>query len=268
MEYYGILRAVVSYHLLQFAKEYAADLRKYPELLMVGPFWNFDIAIPFYEIGDKYNWYLEHAYNMEEIQFVMKKDVISKNPHRLLEFFDINFGLFNGLIPKIIKDYENAITLEDPLLNHESHYINSLAEINQISARYGFDFSAVKKPAKKKTAETENEDDFPDQFSELENMDDESEVTAYKQFSWIHGNIKKGQIYVQKTEKIEGFQTGIQLGFQSDILKNTINFFIKLNGRGKNCSSIFHQTLNRLLEGIALKRNNHFINGKIGRAHV
>ncbi len=263
LENYGVLRSVLSNHLLQFSKDYLSDLEKYPELQMIGPNWNFDATIPMCEIPKQYQWYMEHVYDLEEIQFFLSPEKIANEPHRFLEYFDINFGLFNGLIPKIIKDYENALSMPDPFTGNEDVYFQSLREINQLVSKYGLNFSsdASKNNTKSQSKSADDEDVALEEAlpGDLEELDMESSYNS--QEKWIYGNNKRGVFFLHAGEKNDKHLLLLQIGYRSDVLKNNIRFYIKFLCRGSNVDSVTHQKLNRIIEKMSSEPHCYFVNG-------
>lgn len=155
---YGLLKAIFTNHLEEFANEYQAELEKYPNLKMWDSL-NFRGNYSFIDIYRNFKWFLDYLYALDEIQFVIPMSEVIEQPGIIQENFDIAFNLFSGLFEGVIRDYKNLIEIEYAIQKEEPEIRKCLLDLQPVFENYGL----------QKTKEIDSSENDSDEVVEIGN---------------------------------------------------------------------------------------------------
>jgi hypothetical protein len=236
IENYGLLRDVFVLHLKEFAKNYATDLAQYPNLKVWDDTNNFG-RYSLLEISEKYEWYLDHLYYFNMIQFVNLIEEVNKNPLVIINNFDIAFNLFSGIFEGVNRDYTNMLDNKYLIDEHEEMLKNKLSKLNSLLEEYGL-LSVT--PTESKTSV---EEEKKDEQGGIEN----NAVLEEENSKGISGNAKTGTIYISVKEKLKGYPLQIHFVIKQNYLTNELIFSIKVNTAGYREPEI-HEKVEKVLQ--------------------
>jgi len=236
IENYGLLRDVFVAHLKEFAKNYATDIAQYPNLKVWDETNNFG-RYSLFEISEKYEWYLDHLYYFNMIQFVNLIEEVNKNPLLIINNFDIAFNLFSGIFEGVNRDYSNMLDNKYLIDEHEETLKNKLSKLNPLLEEYGL----LNAPP------PENKDIIEENKNEEQEIIENNIVVEEENVKGIIGNAKSGGVHISIREKIKGFPLLIQFLIKQNYLTNELIFSIKINTAGYREPEI-HEKVEKVLQ--------------------
>lgn len=246
LEKYGLMLDVFCRHLKDFTVEYENELRKYNNLFLWDGVNNKPLH-SFSEMMRSNEWYFQHMYNFDQIQFYYSGKEIESNPAILLEGFDIVFNLFGGLFERVNRDYVNLLNDTTEIEAKKETVIKKLQGLIATLANFGLTTSEG-------TIATSNPD-------EVIIPEDNSEHGAHG----LKGNNQLGYYAIEFKEKIKGYPVLLVFQFRQNYISGKLNFntIISVAGDSENTIHVpAAQVLEKLTEHAFTGCKAHQYKGK------
>ena len=230
---YGLLLNVFSEHLKMFAKAYAEDLKKHPNLVLWDSL-NNHTKYSFTESISKFPWFYDYLYGFDQIQFYHKVEEIIANPSILIDSFDISFNLFQGLFEAVNRDYLNLLDKTYLINEHEQAIRQHLVGLEPILADFGL-------------CEPVDEDTDKNAEVETEVLDEVLEEAIAS--DGLKGSTHLGYFAREFRPKVKGYPMAISFQIKQDYLNNRLNFLIYISCAGY-LQADRHLPVERVLESM------------------
>ena len=239
---FGLLKAIFTKHLEDFAQEYETELEKYPNLKMWDTV-NFRGNYSFIDIYRNFKWFFKYLYSLDEIQFVIPMHEVIENPSVIQENFDIAFNLFSGLFEGVIRDYENLLDNEYEIQKEEQAIRKCLLDLQPLFENYGL--QKVKK---------------------VESNDEESRENVEIGNDGLIGAASRGVIATEFRTREESYPLLLNFAILQDFDNQSLYFRIYVSCAGYVQSKL-HLSIEKVLESMVdLKFNNasfYFMRSKL-----
>ena len=230
---YGLLLNVFSEHLKAFAKAYAEDLKKHPNLVLWDSL-NNHTKYSFTESISKFPWFYEYLYSFDQIQFYHKIEDIIANPSILIDSFDISFNLFQGLFEAVNRDYLNLLDKQYLINEHEQSIREHLVRLEPLLADFGL-CDPVEEDAEKNAG--------------LENEAMDEVLEEVPASDGLNGSIHLGYFSREFQPKVKGYPMALSFKIKQDYLNNQLNFLIYISCAGY-LQADTHLPVERVLESM------------------
>jgi hypothetical protein len=216
-----------------FAKAYAEDLKKHPNLVLWDSL-NNHTKYSFTESISKFPWFYDYLYGFDQIQFYHKVEEIIANPSILIDSFDISFNLFQGLFEAVNRDYLNLLDKTYLINEHEQAIRQHLVGLEPILADFGL-------------CEPVDEDTDKNAEVETEVLDEVLEEAIAS--DGLKGSTHLGYFAREFRPKVKGYPMALSIQIKQDYLNNRLNFLIYISCAGY-LQADTHLPVERVLESM------------------
>jgi hypothetical protein len=230
---YGLLLNVFSEHLKAFAKAYAEDLRKHPNLVLWDSL-NNHTKYSFTESISRFPWFYDYLYGFDQIQFYHKVEDIIANPSILIDSFDISFNLFQGLFEAVNRDYLNLLDKQYLINDHEQTIREHLVKLEPLLADFGL---------------CDPVDEDPEKNAALENEAIDEGIEEVPASDGLKGSVHLGYFAREFRPKVKGYPMALSFQIKQDYLNNQFNFLIYISCAGY-LQADTHLPVERVLESM------------------
>ena len=239
---FGLLKAIFTKYLEDFAQEYETELEKYPNLKMWDTV-NFRGNYSLIDIYRNFKWFFKYLYSLDEIQFVIPMQEVIENPGVIQENFDIAFNLFSGLFEGVIRDYENLLDNEYAIQKEELAIRKCLLDLQPLFENYGLQ-----------------------KVKEVEVKDEESRETVEIGNDGLIGAASRGVIATEFRTREESYPLLLNFAILQDFDNQSLYFRIYVSCAGYVQPKL-HLSIEKVLESMVdLKFNNasfYFMRSKL-----
>jgi hypothetical protein len=235
IESYGLILQVFVNHLKDFCVEYRDDIQQYPNLKVWDSLNNIG-WLSLSELSQHHEWYLDHAYGFDMIQFGAYYKELESNPFLISEYFDIAFNLFNGLFEGVNRDYANMLDGQYLIETKESKIREIMVGLNPLFERFGMQEVA----AEETKPETSEEETAPVVET----------VEETKTNDGLKGSVKSGYIAREFREKTKGYPLVLSVRIRQDYYTNQLRLIILVSTAGTLENEI-HAKTEKALQAMA-----------------